>query len=544
VLSTHWAGAGEPAKAARHALVAADQAAQALAFHRAARLCERALALLPEADPRRRAVREQLGDALANAGESARAAAAYEGAAAGAGPAEALDLRRRAADQLLRAGEMDRGLAAARSVLAAVGLALPRSFLGTVLTLLWYRLVLFLRGLRVVRKAPADVDPAARTRIDVLWSVAFTMPYADPIAAGVCHTRHVLLALSAGDPVRAARALAMEATYTASSGFRAWPRAERLLAAARAEAERTDEPYAVAIVTALDGVALCASMHFERAVERLKEAVTAFQLRCPGSAYEIATAHFYLFIALAYSTRYGRLRPMLERAMADAADRGDRFAAGTLRLGILNSTWLFTGDPARARREIEEARRVWAGGGRFRSVDYQVLVAEAYVDLYEGQYARAYEMLHAQMPDLRRSLLLRLQAYRAEIAAVRGRLAFARATTETGARREALLREGERTIPELAAMRGPLGRVNVRVMRANAAALRGRMNEAVAIVEQMTADDGAEAWLSRQCARLLLSRLRGDPAHRRLAEEELSASGGVADPRMTRLYFPGFEPAL
>jgi hypothetical protein len=544
VLSTHWAGAGEPAKAARHALVAADQAAQALAFHRAARLCERALALLPEADPRRRAVREQLGDALANAGESARAAAAYESAAAGAGPAEALDLHRRAADQLLRAGEMDRGLAAARSVLAAVGLGLPRSALGTILVLLWLRLQLRLRGLRVVRKAPADVDPAARTRIDVLWSVAFTLPYADPIAAGICHTRHVLLGLSAGDPMRAARALAMEATYTASSGFGAWPRAERLLAAARAEAEGCDEPYAAAILTALEGIAMCASMHFARSVERLKEAVTAFQLRCPGSAYEIAMAHFYLFIALAYSTRYGLLRPMLERALGDAAARGDRFAAGTLRLGILNSMWLFTGDPARARREIEEARRVWAGAGKFRSVDYQALVAEGYVDLYEGEYVRAYETLRARLPDLRRSMLLRLQAYRAEIAAVSGRIAFARATRETGARREALVREGLRTIPEVAALRGPLGRVNVRVMRANAAALRGRMDEAVAIIEQMTADDGAEAWLSRQCARLLLTRLRGDQTHQRLAEEELAASGGVADPRMTRLYFPGFEGAL
>ena len=49
VLATHWAGAGEPAKAARHTLVAAEQAAQALAFDRAARLFQRALELLPGA---------------------------------------------------------------------------------------------------------------------------------------------------------------------------------------------------------------------------------------------------------------------------------------------------------------------------------------------------------------------------------------------------------------------------------------------------------------------------------------------------------------
>jgi serine/threonine protein kinase len=540
VLSTHWSGAGDPAKAARHALVAADQAAQALAFHRAARLCERALSLLPEADPRRRAVREQLGDALANAGESARAAAAYASAAEAAGPVEALDLRRRAADQLLRAGEVDRGLAAARSVLAAVGLGLPANALGTFLALVWYRLLLWLRGMRVVRRPPAEVDPAVRTRIDVLWSVAFTLPYADPVAAGVCHTRHVLLGLSAGDPMRAARALAMEATYVSSSGFGAWPRAERLLAAARDEAQRSGDAYAKAIVLALEGVACCASMHFERSVEKLKEAVTAFQLHCPGTAYEVASAHFYLFVALACATRYGRLRPMLERALADADERGDRHAAGTLRLGILNSTWLFAGDPARARREIEHARRCWEGGKRFRAVHYQALVAEAYVDLYDGEYARGYDALHARLPDLRRSLLLRLQAYRAELAVLRARLALARATTESGARRAALVREAERAIRDMEPMRGPLRLVNVRLVRANAAALRGRPDEGLAIVEQMAADDAREAWLSAQCARLLLGRVRGDRTLQRRAEEELAASGGAADPRLVRLFFPAF----
>ena len=540
MLATHWSGAGEPAKAARHALVAAEQAAQALAFHRAARLCERALSLLPDGDPRRRAVREQLGDALAHAGECARAAAAYDSAAAGAGPAEALDLRRRAADQLLRAGQIAQGLAAARSVLAAVGLALPTTKLGTLVALLWYRLLLALRGLRVVHRAPSEVDPVAMTRVDVCWSVAFTLPYADPLAAGVCHTRHVLLALDAGDPMRAARGLSMEACYLAGSGFRMWPRAERALAAARAEADRSSDPYGPAIVLGLGGIACCAVMRFEEAIVRLKEAAAAFRATCPGSAYEIATCQFYLFVALAYSTRYGQLRPLLEPALADASERGDRHAGVLLRVGILNTTWVFAGDPARARRELAEARRAWPPEG-FRAIHYQALVAEAYIDLYEGQYEQGYERLRDKTRDVKRSLLLHLQAYRAEFAAIRGRLALACALTATGRRREALLREGERTIRELAVMPGPLGRVNVGVMRSQVAALRGKRAEAIAIVERMAADDAGDAWLSRQCARLLLGRLEGDAPLARLAEEELTAAGGVADPRMTRLYFAAFD---
>jgi hypothetical protein len=362
------------------------------------------------------------------------------------------------------------------------------------------------------------------------------------VAAGVCHARHVLLGLRAGDPMRAARALTMEAALVATD-FRAWPRVERLLAAARAQASRCDGPYARTIVLGQEGVACCAAMRFEEAINKLEEAEAAFRAHCPGSGYEIATAQFYRFACMAYSTRYGRLRPQLEQALADADERGDRHAAVLLRLGILNSVWLVAGDPARARRELEEARGPWAAT-QFRTVHYNALIAEGWLDIYEGEYERGYAKIHAQLPNLRRSLLLRLHTYRAEFAAIWGRLAFARAAMERGARRATFVRQGERTIPALAAMPGALARVNVRVMRANAACVRGRVEEGLALVEQMANDDAGDSWLSRQCARLLLARVRGNEELARLARAELEASGGVCDDRLTRLYFPAFDAAV
>jgi tetratricopeptide (TPR) repeat protein len=544
VLATHWAGANEPAKAARYALVAAEQAGHALAFERSARLFELALGLLPEADPRRRGVREQLGDALANAGDCARAATAYEAAAKTAGPMEALDLRRRAAEQLMRAGEMVRGLDAARGVLAAVGLPLPRTMLGAFLALLWFRLLIRLRGLRFVRREAGDViAPAELTRIDVCWSVAFTLPYADPLAAGVCHARHVLLALGAGDPVRAARALAMEASYLSTSGFKAWPRAERVLAAAKAVADDSGDPYAQAIVFGLHGIAACTAMHFEESIRILKEAVVRFRAHVPGSAFEITTGSFVLFVAMAYSGRYGELRPLLEGALVNAKERGDRYGEIMLRLGILNSTWIFAGEPGRARREIAEARRRMPDG-RFRAVNYQALVAECYVDLYDGEYERAYALLHATLPAVRRSLILQLQAYRAEFAALRGRASVACAMNATGRRRAKLLREATRSLRDLGAMPGGLGRVNVRMIRANVAVIHGRREEALDIAEAMASDDADDSWLSRQAARLLLGRLRGDASHTRAAEEALAVRGGAPAIGLIRLYFPALEAEI
>ena len=540
VLATHWAGANEPAKAARYALVAAEQAAHALAFERAARLFELALSLLPEADPRRRGVREQLGDALANAGQCARAATAYEAAAKTAGPVEALELRRRAAEQLMRAGEMVRGLDAARGVLAAVGLPLPRSFVGALVALLWFRFVLRLRGHRFVAREARSIPPAELTRIDVCWSVSLTLPYADPLAAGVSHARHVLLALRSGDPVRAARALAMEASYVASSGFSAWPRAERVLAEAQAAADQSGDAYAQAIVLGLHGIASCAAVRFEEAIGILREAVVRFRAQVPGSAFEVTTSYFFLFVAQAYSGRYGELRPRLEEALVDAKERGDHYAEIMLRLGILNSTWIFAGEPGRARREVEEARRALPND-RFRAVNYQALVAECYIDVYEGKYERAYELIHATLPAVRRSLILQLQAYRAELAALRGRVAIACAMTATGRRRGALIREATRLIPDIAATPGALGRVNSRVVRLNAAMIRGRREEALGIVDEMAKDDGEDAWLSRNSARLLLGRLRGDVSLSRAAEQTLASRGGAPQVGLVRLYFPAFE---
>jgi hypothetical protein len=384
------------------------------------------------------------------------------------------------------------------------------------------------------------VSKAELTRIDVCWSVSFTLPYADAIFAAVSQARHVMLALAAGEPMRVARAVATEAAYRSSTDFAAWPRAHRLLEIAHGAAERSGDPYAHAVVLGFRGIAECAAMRFEDAIAHLRGAIERFRTQIPGSAFEVTTVQFYLFITLAYAGRYDELRPMLEQAVADAVERGDKYAAIMLRLGILNSTWLFAGDAARARSELEEARRSLSTD-RFRAVHYQALVAECYLDLYEGLDEIAYRRLHATLPSIRRALMLELQVYRSELAALRGRIAFALATRKRGAERERLVREGLATIPHVAVMPGPLGRVNERVMRANAAALRGRPEEALAIVEAMAADDASDSYLSRQAARIVLAAQRADPSMRALAEQDLSARGGAATRGLVRLYLPAFE---
>ena len=67
--------------------------------------------------------------------------------AARARPDDALELKRRAAEQLLLSGHIDDGKALLGEVLRAVGLSLPRSPRAALVSLVWERARLKLRGL-------------------------------------------------------------------------------------------------------------------------------------------------------------------------------------------------------------------------------------------------------------------------------------------------------------------------------------------------------------------------------------------------------------
>ena len=198
VLAAHWQGAGEPLRAGRHAALAAEQAAEALAFDRASHLYRLALELLrPEGDEDRR-LRIQLGDALAGAGRGAEAAKQYLAAATGAGPDDSVELQRRGALQLLRSGHVDAGLSALRSVLGAVSLSLATTPRRAFWSLVGQRLRLRLRGLGY-RPREASAVPAADLRtLDVCLSAALGLSMVDPIQGAYFQSRSLLLALRLG----------------------------------------------------------------------------------------------------------------------------------------------------------------------------------------------------------------------------------------------------------------------------------------------------------------------------------------------------------
>ncbi len=210
-LSTHFIGAGEPGRAAEYAMRAADQAGEALAFDRATRLYRLALGLGAGAT-RAEASRIQLklGEALVGAGRGYEAATAFLEAAEGALTADQLELKRRAAEQLLRSGFVDEGFAATRAVLDAIGMKLAATPLSALLSFLGQRARIRLGGLRFSKRDRSQISTEELVRVDACWSVAIGLGLVDTIRAADFQARHLLLALKTGDPLRIARALAVE----------------------------------------------------------------------------------------------------------------------------------------------------------------------------------------------------------------------------------------------------------------------------------------------------------------------------------------------
>ena len=511
-LTLHFQGAGLTERAAGYAAEAAGRAAQALAFDRAARLYRLALDLRGAAGPDARSLRALLGDALANAGRGAEAAEAYLAAARDSSASESLDLSRRAAEQMLRSGYIDGGLETLRGVLEEAGMKLAATPALALLSLLWRRLRIRLRGLQFRERDAAGLPAEELMRIDTCWAVSVGLSQVDTIRGADFQARHLLLALDAGEPYRVARALALEAGHASTAGASARPRVRRLLAAAREIAERLNNPHALALADLNAGVAAYMEGAFRDSVERLGLAEKTLRERCTGVAWELNTVQLYALRGLFF---LGWLRELERRAPAflkDARERGDLYAETHLRTRISYVSRLLADEPVRARQELEEAMARWSHSG-FHLQHFWELVGHVEIALYAGDGGGAWRAIRESWKPLRRSLLLRVQVARVISVHLRGRAAVAAGGPAALA---AALRDARRIEKEDAGWSRPLALS----LSAAVACGRQRRGEAKALLE--AAEKGfsaAEMALFTAAARRARGMLVGGDDGRALVEE-------------------------
>jgi len=254
-LAIHYEGAGDHESAGRHFAAAADEAGSALAFEQAANLYRKSLELRPTSGTERFGLLVHLADALANAGRGVQAGEQYLAASTLAEADEAMILQSKAGFNLCAAGDIDAGRAALGGVLDRLGTPLPGTRVRALVSLLWNRVRLWLRGIKFKERSEGELSNEERMRLDVTWSVACGLTMIDTIRGADFQTRNLLLALNTGEPYRVTRALGWEATHAAMDGVSGRRRTRQYLDAADKIAERLKNPHAIGMAMMSRGVA-------------------------------------------------------------------------------------------------------------------------------------------------------------------------------------------------------------------------------------------------------------------------------------------------
>ncbi len=537
-LAHHFRAAGEFRLAHDHTLAAAEQAAGALAFDRAAELYRVALSLDVLAPEEHALVEAKMADALANAGHIRDAAAAYRRAAKDGGPMS-IEWRRRAAEHLLASGHTDEGRAVLDDVLRAVGLSLPSSNARAIGALVLDRLRLSVGGLKARPAENVTTDELAR--LDVCWTASRGLIYTDGIAGAAFHAHHLRLALRCGEPVRVARALAAEAHILAAIGADAkLAEARALIERAQTIAENADSNYARGMVAECSGHVAIAVGDWQRCFQELERAIAIFRDRCTGVAHEIAICRAHGALCLQFMGRVAELRERAYALLDETRERPNPYVAGFAR-GILGNMALLAPD------RVEEAAEQLAiyrhdAPRRFQGHMVNYVCQTAALERYRGRFERAWAMLESDEPVLAKLDVLRSPQPNAEALLWRAQNALAGAAVADDPRPR--IARAEKSIEALRAHPSGFARGYGELCRASALSLARHDEHAIAhlrLAIELLERHEMSAFVA--CALRRLAKLvGGDEGSALQAKSDASmAQMGVVRPdRFTDMMVPGF----
>ncbi|HEX3132345.1 MAG TPA: AAA family ATPase [Planctomycetota bacterium] len=411
-LSMHLLAAGDRAGGWRYGIIAADRAAAALAFDRAAALYRKLLAIMP-ADVDCSAFLMKMADALANAGYGVEAAKAYGEAASNPAFTDRLHALQRAAGQYLRSGYMDDGLAIAKQVLGEVGLKWHDRSLSALLSLLMRRTWLRIRGLSFREQNPDAIPRSMRIKMNALWSLGHGLGGVDTVRGAEFHIRHLHLALQAGDPYRIGRGLAWESILNAAEGGSGGRRRGRAQAALGHDiAKRLNNDHAAAWSWAAEGYNNWCDAKWDEALACNVKAAKGYREECLDITWELGSVYAWCWgPVLCYSGRLQDLRSLISQVEREFGQLNDLYTLVTLRTVVTPWLTLADNNPERTRRESAEAVAKWSK----KHWHLQHLfdrMADARVSLYQGDGARAADLIDDGFPRYKSTMQNLLQVKR------------------------------------------------------------------------------------------------------------------------------------
>jgi len=541
-LAVHCEGAGQLDRAAQLYLEAADQSANNLAFDRAIALYQRALDLRPLSGPELASVQLRLADAQVHAGRGLDAARSYLAAAAHADPATALRCRSRAAEEMLRCGRIDEGLALFEELLSTVDIYLPRTRGATLRMLLGGRLRLKLRGTRFSARDASELSDVERTRLNLLRTSSGVLAMTDNTLGTAFQTRHLLEALRLGERVHVAEALGMESAITALGGRKNRARAIELSEQAADLSRRAGEPVALGTAQFARAMTDFQCGYWRTGRSLAEQAVQTLRTQCADYGFGASSAEVVYLWGVNYMGDLGELRQRVLRLLREGEARGDLYLVTNVSIGVPNTSWLLFGEEDEARRRNRDAVARWSRRN-YHLQHYWGALGEVHADLYEGQVDRACERMSKEIPTLKRAYFFRIALMRAQIFQLVARCNLA--VAESGSDRASHLRAAARDARRLAADPHTLSETCAPLQAAGVACLRGDLDQA-AILLRRAIDTGErhEMMFHVNVARFHLGRLIGGAEGDALKTtgNDYMRGEGMADPSAAaRFLAPGFD---
>ena len=413
-IARHFEASGQAIEASYWAETAAENANLSFALNQAVDLYRLALRGAHIAHIHRRYLRERLATALADCGRGAEAAPLFSELAEDATPDEAIQLRRRAAEQWLISGEADLGRSTLALVQEAVGLAWPKTPGQAVRRFLWERLGLNF-ALQGFKAAPAErPSPRLDAQLEACrsaWPVAFI----STVHGSANSARYLRLAIKRGAPDHLAIGFGMEAIYRASAGSKEREVVESHLRRARNLMPLPHEGYRHAFLNYIEAqcsfllgdTRLCPGPH--------EEAERSFLDHCRNVSWELNSGRIFWSQALSILGRFNEWDRRLSGWLADAEDRGDACLFGAVKVGQARLSIVTQGDAQLAASYVSEGRLRWRtpfGGVHY----FMERFAYAHIHACTGRPELALEEVDKIAREMRISHMNRAQVPRTHLA--------------------------------------------------------------------------------------------------------------------------------
>jgi hypothetical protein len=420
------AGVSDPSEVRELLLASAERARRKLAFDQASRLYLAAL----ETDPTRGLpLLVQAASALALSGRSEEAARMYdEITQRTSDPAQAASARRDAADQWLRSGDSVRGESRLREVLRDRGLGFPSSMVAALVTVLWGRIKVDVRGTPFTPSA-GPPDPEVLARVDACWSATLGLNHLDIMRSAAFQTRHLRLALKSGDRARAVRGLSTEFVYRVAEGAPIdGARVKRFMAQAGALAEESGDGAARGFYTLCLSAAEVFAGRWREAIATSHRAEALLVENQGRGTWEAWNCLMYRTWAATHLGDFTMLEEELLPAIEAAEARGDRSARAALSSGRSNLVWLVAGRAEEAAARAQDAIAAFPAEP-FQTPHYFDLFAQTNLALSRGDGVGAWKRMCEGWSSLRKIFFLRMRYFRIEARWLRARAALAAAAS-------------------------------------------------------------------------------------------------------------------